>query len=335
MKWRFSSYPLDLVEIDVTQRDQFRNDDVDLADSLGRESTQNSLDATIQGNGGVRVRFSFLRGDNAPNQDYLKNLFEGYREHAQAAGINLSVVDFGNPTALVVEDFGTRGLTGRMDIKDTDNFSDFWRRHGLTHKSGKSLGRWGLGKLVFPMSSQLSAFFGLTVQSDTGQRALMGQTVLGMHTLNNEDYPPHAFFAEMQLATEGKKSLPLPITDEVFLNEFSKQFRLTRANEPGLSVVIPFPNQELDRERMIVVAISNYFIPIPPSSTPSRRTRASGRGSPCSTLPTCARPTYPGVGNPQRRTTTFSVTATRTSTATRFGLPTCWSGSTARQFVSY
>ena len=36
MKWRFSAYPLDMVETDVTQRDQFKNDDVDLADSLGR-----------------------------------------------------------------------------------------------------------------------------------------------------------------------------------------------------------------------------------------------------------------------------------------------------------
>lgn len=262
MKWRFSPYPLDMVETDVTQRDQFRNDDVDLADSLGRESTQNSLDAAIQGNGGVRLRFSFLCDDSAPKPDYLRKLFEGHGEHAEAVGINLSEVNFRKPVALVVEDFGTKGLTGRMDVKDSDNFSDFWRRHGRSHKAGKNLGRWGLGKLVFSMSSQLCAFFGLTVQSDTGKRALMGQTVLGMHTLNGDEYPSHTFFAEVPPDAEGKKSLPVPITDDAFLDEFSKQFQLTRTNEPGLSVVIPFPNQDLDRERMIVVAISNYFIPI-------------------------------------------------------------------------
>lgn len=263
MKWRFSSYPLDMVETDVTQRDQFRNDDVDLADSLGRESIQNSLDAAVQpGNGPVRLRFSFRQGSSAPASDYLKKLFEGHEEHAKAAGINVAAIDFKQPAALVVEDFGTKGLTGRLDVKDSDNFSDFWRRHGRSHKSGKSLGRWGLGKLVFSMSSQLNAFFGLTVQSDTGNRALMGQTVLGMHTFGGEEFPSHTFFAEVNAGGGGKAGLPVPVTDDGYLNEFTSQFGLKRTTEPGLSVVIPFPSQDLDRERMIVVAISNYFIPI-------------------------------------------------------------------------
>lgn len=262
MKWRFSPYPLDMVETDVTQRDQFRNDDVDLADSLGRESIQNSLDAALQGSGPVRLRFSLLHGASAPDPAYLKSLFDGHGEHAQAAGIHLAEISFDRPVVLVVEDFGTKGLTGRLDVKDADNFSDFWRRHGRSHKSGKNLGRWGLGKLVFSMSSQLDTFFGLTLQSDTSRRALMGQTVLGMHTLNGEDYPSHAFFAEIQSGTGGKTGLPVPITDTAFLDEFSKNFSLTRRNEPGLSVVIPFPNKDLDLERMIVVAISNYFIPV-------------------------------------------------------------------------
>lgn len=261
MKWRFSPYPLDMVETDVTQRDQFKNDDVDLADSLGREATQNSLDASI-GNGGVRLRLSYLTNGNGPSPEFVKSLFDGHREHAEAAGINVSSINFDKPSALVIEDFGTTGLTGKTDVKDTGNFSDFWRRHGLSHKTGKNLGRWGLGKLVFSMSSQLNAFFGLTVQSDTGYRVLMGQTVLGMHTLEGDDYPAHAFFAEQEKGTSQTRPLPLPIKDEVFLEEFIKQFRLTRKSEPGLSVAIPFPHADLTREAMIGVAVSNYFIPI-------------------------------------------------------------------------
>ena len=44
MKWHFFPQPLNLVETEVTQRDQFRNDDLDLADTIVRESVQNSLD---------------------------------------------------------------------------------------------------------------------------------------------------------------------------------------------------------------------------------------------------------------------------------------------------
>lgn len=262
MKWRFSAYPLDMVETDVTQRDQFKNDDVDLADSLGRESTQNSLDAAIQGNGGVTLRFSYLRNGNAPSEAFMRKLFDGHGEHAAAAGIDVNAINFANPTALVIEDFGTKGLTGRTDVKDSDNFSDFWRRHGRSHKTGKNLGRWGLGKLVFSMSSQLNAFFGLTVQANSGKRVLMGQTVLGMHSLSGEDYPSHTFFAEVKSGAEGKNGLPVPIDAGDFLEDFSKQFRLTRKDEPGLSVVIPFPVPDLDRDRMIAVAVANYFIPV-------------------------------------------------------------------------
>lgn len=43
MKWHFTPYPADLVETEVTQRDQFNNDDVDLAETIVREAAQNSL----------------------------------------------------------------------------------------------------------------------------------------------------------------------------------------------------------------------------------------------------------------------------------------------------
>lgn len=260
MKWRFIPWPKGIVEQDVTQWDQFKNDDVDLADSLGRESTQNSLDASV-GDGPVRLRFSYLRDCNAPDHNFLKKLFDSHTEHAQAAGINLDRIDFSKPTALVIEDFGTQGLTGKIDEKDDGNFSDFWRRHGRSHKTGKSLGRWGLGKLVFSMSSQLRAFFGLTVQADTGAVALMGQTVLGMHYMNGKEYTAHSFFSDMK-DPDSLDALQIPISDKNFVEQFRTEFRLARKKEPGLSVVIPFPVAGIDRDVIIEVVIINYFIPV-------------------------------------------------------------------------
>ena len=87
MKWHFFPQPLNLVETEVTQRDQFRNDDVDLADTIVRESIQNSLDACLDGQK-VRVSFTKIDEQKGLNSDYLHDLFEGQRAHAEAAGFD-------------------------------------------------------------------------------------------------------------------------------------------------------------------------------------------------------------------------------------------------------
>ena len=47
MTWRFYRQPASMVEQDITQRDQFSNDDVSLSETIIRESVQNSLDAAF------------------------------------------------------------------------------------------------------------------------------------------------------------------------------------------------------------------------------------------------------------------------------------------------
>lgn len=261
MKWQFEEFPKSLVETEVTQRDQFRNDEVDLADTLIRETVQNSLDARAGNGAAVTVRFAFPDGDSAPDPAYIKALFQGHLEHAAAAGLEVGSIDLDHPRAIVVEDFGTRGLQGNPWKDGDDDFNDFWRRHGISHKSGDRRGRWGLGKLVFSTSSLLRAFFGLTVPADTQSPLLMGQTVLSMHKLNGKKYPAHTHFSDV-LTSGQDADLRVPITDPEFLGRFSKEFRLRRSNEPGLSLAIPFPHPDLERTRMVAAAIRHYFIPI-------------------------------------------------------------------------
>lgn len=261
MKWQFEEFPKSLVETEVTQRDQFRNDEVDLADTLIRETVQNSLDARAGNGAAVTVRFGFLDGDNAPDPAFVRELFQGHLEHAGAAGLAVDSIGLDHPRAIVVEDFGTRGLQGDPYVKGNDDFSDFWRRHGISHKTGDRRGRWGLGKLVFSTSSLLRAFFGLTVPADTRSPLLMGQTVLSMHELDGRQYPAHTHFSDV-LTSGPSKDLRVPITDAAFLERFSAVFRLRRAKEPGLSLAIPFPHPDLERTRMVAAAIRHYFIPI-------------------------------------------------------------------------
>ena len=162
----------------------------------------------------------------------------------------------------MIEDFGTCGLTGSTTEKDTDNFSDFWRRHGKSHKTGKSRGRWGLGKLVYSTTSQIGVFFGVTRRSSDDLPKLMGQTVLNLREVGGRRYPPHAFFADIANPDDTYSRIPVPIQDISFLKEFMKNFRLDRHTESGLSVVIPFPDPSFSREKMIEVALANYFYPL-------------------------------------------------------------------------
>ncbi len=71
---------------------------------------------------------------------------------------------------LVIEDFGTRGLTGdphvdpelepASDIKN--DFFYFWRNVGRSNKGEVDRGRWGLGKAVFTVASRIRTIFGIT-----------------------------------------------------------------------------------------------------------------------------------------------------------------------------
>ncbi len=257
MKWIFRPHPKSSVENEVTQRDQFRNDDVGLATALVRETVQNSMDA---GNleGPVKVTFTFADPDTGLKAGYLESLLEGHAAHFEASGYELDKIDFDNPRALIVEDFNTTGLTGSLDGSDEDHFSDFWWRHGVSHKDGKSGGRWGLGKLVYSFSSRVNTFFGLTVRKGDERPSLMGQTVLRYHNYNDARFPPHSFFAE---GTESEDNT-MPIQDRNFVEDFSRQFGIRRKLDTGLSIVIPFPRKEISPEVMIRAGIDNYFYPI-------------------------------------------------------------------------
>jgi len=261
MRWYFPPQLPGQVETEVTQRDQFSNDQVDLSETIVRESIQNSLDAISENSSNVRVVFRWVDQSTGLDCKFLRTLFSGQIEHADAAGLNASALDFSSASALVISDFGTKGLTGAVAKKDDDNFSDFWRRHGKSHKTGAKRGRWGLGKLVYSTSSGIGAFFGLTLRDGDPAVHLMGQTVLNLRTVNGKEYPPHGFFADVD-SNDPLVQIPVPVNDPTLVEKMLAQFDPDRGNATGLSVIIPFPNAEFSVESMIGTAIDNYFYPI-------------------------------------------------------------------------
>lgn len=240
-----------------TQRDQFNNDDVELADALVRESIQNSLDAPVDET--VRVSFSFHKPDAASRQRLLAQLdLEELRKRLSACAIDPHSIALNDPKLLVIEDFGTTGLTGSWNSMDKQPFSDFWRRMGKSHKAGKSLGRWGLGKLVFSSSSEARIFFGLTVRNaDPELRLLMGQAVLTTHDLGTDRFDSHGFFCELS-----DSGMQLPVTNPSEVDEFAAACGVLRNHEPGLSIIVPYVIETITEQRIIQAVLRNYFFPI-------------------------------------------------------------------------
>jgi len=249
----------DEVEQEVTQRDQFNTDEVTLVSTLVREPHQNSLDAIARPDQPVRTRLRIVQPEPT-NRAYFENLFSGLVPHLQSSGIDLTDIDLGMPRILLVEDFGTTGLTGDFtDRRDKSPFNNFWRRIGRSTKGGTAGGRWGLGKLVFSSASQIQTFFGLTIRRDDPERIalLMGQAVLANREVDGKAYAPHVFFA-----MPGATGLQLPDSDPANVEAFRRSFGITRGTEPGLSIAVPFVLPLITESALIPEVLQNYFFPI-------------------------------------------------------------------------
>lgn len=99
-------------------------------------------------------------------------------------------------------------------------------------------------------------FFGLTIREDDKRQLLMGQATLGPHELDGQLYDAYAQFSP----TKGDE-LPLPFEGSV-AEAFKVDFALGRGVEPGLSIVIPLPHEELadvGLQRVRRAIIANCF----------------------------------------------------------------------------
>ncbi len=166
---------------------------------------------------------------------------------------------------LVIEDFGTTGLKGdpRPSVLpgEGDGFFYFFHAEGKSGKGGTDGGRWGLGKYVFPMSSRIRTFFGVTVRS-TGEKGgpgplLMGQAVLVNHQYDGKPYQPDGWYSDPKSTDE-----PLPIEDAALLTSFCGTWNVTRKTEPGLSIVVPYLQDELTDRSVTAAWVRDYYVAI-------------------------------------------------------------------------
>jgi hypothetical protein len=206
-RWEFDEVSASSVRKEVTQGDQFNNDEVGLAEALVREAIQNSSDAALDGQV-AKVRFT-VRTIAGPVRDRLVDQMDSLLPHLVACDVDLSPLDHEAIRVLTIEDFNTRGLMGKRDDVDKGDFDRFWRAVGDSGKKGKAGGRWGLGKLVYSSASRLKLFYGLTVSTDDSHACLLGQAVLENHRIGDTFYPTHGFFLDGRLCGQGSPASPL------------------------------------------------------------------------------------------------------------------------------
>jgi hypothetical protein len=274
-EWRFKPNSRDDMDVDPIQSEFFTTKDIDnISTAVVREGIQNALDERNKGEiETVKVRI-FLSGKKyaLANKDYLPML-ESLQPHLKAKTSGLrSLPDFNSPMKfLVFEDLNTKGLEGdpeeyfveNINDKKPHNFYYFWRNVGRSGKTEDQLGRWGLGKTVFPASSGINTFWGLTVRKSDQRKMLMGQCILRIH--NREDkkkqecgYKPYGMYGNYQ----ANDSFAIPIEDKNEISRFESLFRLERKQNSGLSIVIPFYSEEITIDHLAYSVIEQYFYPI-------------------------------------------------------------------------
>ena len=251
--WQFERLSPALIEQEPTQRDQFNNDEVALSEALVREAIQNSFDAWDKKGSPAKVRFALVDLDES-RATKLSAYFETLKPHLDECGLGTLPLYQPNARVLLVEDFNTIGLTGSIEGNDGQHFHSFWRRHGISGKSGSLGGRWGLGKLVYSSSSQVRAFFGLTIRSGETQPLLMGQAVLKNHMIDGSKHPPHGFWFQ----NRGAEGIQLPIDDDELISTFCDIVGSQRGDDCGLSIIVPYANPDLNEDGLLLAVVRHY-----------------------------------------------------------------------------
>lgn len=233
------------------------------ATALVAESLQNAMDAGRDVNRDgkpVHVRFSLLRGDSTMSGQEAQQWFSDIWPHLACDGSGIKdLPDLSEPCELlIVEDFGTCGLTGDVESDDAssekNNFVDFLRSDGRTHKSAGDRGSWGVGKIVFPRSSRINGFLAYTVRTDDNNRFAMGKVILKNRTVDGVQYQPPGYMVK----SWADDSVPLPEYDPEQIERMRQAFGITRIDENGLSIAVPWVDPAIQYESILQAVVEKY-----------------------------------------------------------------------------
>jgi len=273
MKWKFKELVDSDTKVDPSHLQFFRSSALDDAVSaLIREDIQNRLDAkSKQGEqSSVKVCYNLsAKGESLDREQADKWLAE-LEPHLNAPK-TLEELGAQSPFRvdrkmpyLVIEGFNTTGLKGdSLETKDPVESSDrndfYWfiRNVGRTRKKVGDRGRWGLGKIVYPASSDVRSFFCYSVREGDCRPTLVGRSVLAIHAINGSEYVSEGYFAKFE---SENPEFAVPEESGQEIEQFVKDFNIQRSSsDPGVSLVVPFPEESITHASLVQGVIKSYF----------------------------------------------------------------------------
>jgi RNA polymerase primary sigma factor len=271
--WLFSPRRAADRERATTVAEFFATDSIkNSAESLVRESIQNSMDAT-SGPDPAHVRFVIGVCDD---EDVVRSFLDGLEPHLDACGLKVKKSDRRSMRYLTVEDFNTTGLRGDpTDVYETagaDNeYFYFYRAEGKSGKHTGSRGSWGVGKYTMPLASRIRAFVGVTRRAGSAGPGgagplVMGQIVLTPHKVGGVSYQPDGWWSS-RLADDEDDPTPVPFglpagPYVLDVDGFTASFGIDRSAEPGLSVVIPYLRDDITEDSLLEAVLRNFGLAI-------------------------------------------------------------------------
>jgi hypothetical protein len=283
LEWHFRRMRPSEQNRDPTEGEHFRGDEP--VASIVRETIQNSLDAKADKERPVRVVFHIVGKEAALDPDISSCWLQGLRPHLEAREKAEGYLLDEPMTFIAIEDFGTRGLEGDPMAAGSDelhgegphDFYYFFRNVGITGKHAGEKGSWGLGKSVLPEISKIGCFLGWTRRCENPQNLLMGQSVSKIHHVasptsdNRVKHDATGFFGLDAVRLDDHDFI-VPVTEQACIKKFKNHFSLLRnvsengASNAGLSLVIPFPRDELIEKdvetQFIINIVEHYAYPI-------------------------------------------------------------------------
>lgn len=269
-KWFFSEKGINDKERDPGW-DEYFSSNRSTVESLVRESIQNSLDAAKLKGASAHVRIFYSGKKVALPPHEIEPYMAGALPHLRAPECGLASLD-GPCEFFVIEDFNTDGLVG--DILADNESEPYFKFLKCENKSTKNeagastLGKWGIGKVVFPIASRARTFFAYSIRNEKSldvthpKEVLVGASLLKYHSIDGVRYTPDGWWGGDRVASGKNKGKNMPVlrsADSKTVDSFKSTFRLTRQAEPGLSVVVPFvdeiPVGELKRS-----IVENYMV---------------------------------------------------------------------------
>jgi len=235
---------------------------------LVREAVQNSIDAVLDKNQPVRMRFYVGKIDKTKHEKYIKTLVPHIDSALDLPLVNIASED---QTFLVVEDFNTKGLKGNttskrpiIDLmeKDKDSFYYFEWKTGESNKDSGTGGKWGVGKVVFSFVSHIKTYLVFSARERESAPAgntnlFFGHNVMKCHDLENQERCK----AKHRLMKTDSSGNQIPFDEPEIIESFTNEWKVKRKlDETGTSIVVPYSFSEFNAQTILQCLAQDYFI---------------------------------------------------------------------------